>query len=233
MNILSIDTTTKEASVSILGNGNIVTNSISNEVTHSEKLLPLIDTTLKENNLKLENIDMYACINGPGSFTGIRIGLSTLKAFGFIDNKKIFSMSSLDLMSYVAYKKSKDCIIISLIDARNDRVYYTVNSLSKDGEKININNIVKNSNSNITELFSSLSKNYSNVIFCGDLINKYCDDISKNYSDAFFTEFYPTTSDLINAYFNISNPNDYLYDTYTLDANYVRESQAERMLNNE
>lgn len=70
-------------------------------------MLPLIDEALKENNLSLNDIDMYSCINGPGSFTGIRIGLSTLKAFSFVDNKKIFSMSSLDLLSYVAYVNSK------------------------------------------------------------------------------------------------------------------------------
>ena len=84
MNILSIDTTTKVAGVSLQYNNEITKKSLSNEVTHSEKLLPLIDEILNENNISLKDIDMYACINGPGSFTGIRIGLSTLKAFSFV-----------------------------------------------------------------------------------------------------------------------------------------------------
>ena len=239
MNILSIDTTTKEASVSILYNDNIITKSISNEVTHSEKLLPLIDDVLENNNLKLKDIDMYACINGPGSFTGIRIGLSTLKAFSFIDNKNIFSMSSLDLLSFVAYKNSKyfkegnNAIVISLIDARNDRVYYSINNLSISNNKIDINYIENNSNSNISDLFFNISNEYNNVIVCGDSVNKYSDIITEKFPNAILSDFYPKTSDLINAYFEITSPNNYTFDTYTLDANYVRPSQAERMLNNE
>ena len=81
MNILSVDTTTKEASVSLRCDKTTVTNSIKNEITHSEKFLPLIDKTLKESKLSLKDIDKFALLNGPGSFTGIRISLATIKAF--------------------------------------------------------------------------------------------------------------------------------------------------------
>lgn len=242
MNILSIDTTTKVASVSILYNDKIIEKSISNEVTHSEKMLPLIDEVLKENSITLDNIDMYACINGPGSFTGIRIGLSTLKAFSLVDNKKIFSMSSTDLLTYTGYKHSnlfknkEKAIVISIIDARNDRVYYTVNELSLDNNnnnnKININNILKQSNEDISTFISSLPNNYTNVIFTGDCVEKYKDIIKEKYIDAILFNYYPTTTDLINAYEDINNTNNYIFDSYTLDANYVRVSQAERMQNN-
>ena len=81
MNILGIDTTTKSASCTILKENEYYTKEVTNEITHSEKLLPIIHETLKENNLTLDNIDMFATINGPGSFTGLRIGISTVKAF--------------------------------------------------------------------------------------------------------------------------------------------------------
>ena len=126
MNILGIDTTTKSASCSIYNNSKYYTKSISNEITHSEKLLPIIHETLKENNLTLDNIDMFATINGPGSFTGIRIGLATIKAFAQVKEIDIFSISSIDLISYVAFRNSdeNEKYILSLIDARNNRVYY-------------------------------------------------------------------------------------------------------------
>jgi len=239
MKILSIDTTTKVAAVSILNDNDIIEKSISNEVTHSEKMLPLIDEALKENNLSLNDIDMYSCINGPGSFTGIRIGLSTLKAFSFVDNKKIFSMSSLDLLSYVAYINSKyyttkeKSTVISLIDARNDRVYYTINEVYLDDvNKVVISNIIQASNEEISTLFSSLNNNYTNLIITGDCVDKYKTLIKEKFSNCITNNYYPTPTDLINAYNNISDINNYIFDSYTLDANYVRVSQAERIKNN-
>ena len=103
MNILGIDTTTKSASCSVLYDNKYYTNSISNEVTHSEKLLPIIDETLKSASITLDNIDTFATINGPGSFTGIRIGLATIKAFAQVKGIDIFSISSIDLISYEAF----------------------------------------------------------------------------------------------------------------------------------
>ena len=237
MNILSIDTTTKVAGVSLQYNNEITKKSLSNEVTHSEKLLPLIDEILNENNISLKDIDMYACINGPGSFTGIRIGLSTLKAFSFVDNKKIFSISSSDLLTYCAYinqkANSEIYTVVSLIDAKNDRVYYTVNELyTNSNNKIEIINKVEASNENISTLISSLNDNYDNLIFVGDCINNYSDIIKNKYSNAILMNYYPTPTDLINAFNNIENVDKYIFDSYTLDANYVRPSQAERVMNN-
>lgn len=241
MNILGIDTTTKEASVSLLKDKTIITKSISNEVTHSEKLLPLIDKTLKENNVTLKDIDLYACINGPGSFTGIRIGLSTIKAFTFIDGKKIFSISSLDLISLIAYKQSKyfknkdEATVISIIDARNNRVYYTVNRLFFDNKikKIVIENIEKNSNCDIGDLISNKKNKYKNLVISGDCVENYKDKLKEIDNNLLLYNIYPTTKDLILAYNEIEANEKYFFDTYTLDANYVRSSQAERMLKNE
>lgn len=239
MNILSIDTTTKVASVSLLYNDEIYEEKISNEITHSEKLLPLIDKILSDKSITLKDIDMYACINGPGSFTGIRIGLSTLKAFSLVDNKNTFCMSSTDLLTYAAYKNSmyynstEKATVISLIDARNERVYYTINELSLDSNnKITITNVLESSNEDINEFISSLQNNYTNVIFAGDCVEKYTDIIKSKFSNAILFNYYPTTTDLINAYNDITNQNDYIFDSYSLDANYVRVSQAERIKQN-
>lgn len=242
MNILSIDTTTKVASVAILNNSKIISNSVSNEITHSEKLLPLIDSTLNEANLTLKDIDLYSAINGPGSFTGIRIGLATLKAFSMIDNKKIFSMPSTDLITYKAYiDKAKNLddepvYIASLIDARNDRVYYSLNKLYKIDNKICIEYILQTSNEIIDSTLSNISINLynkDNIIIAGDCIEKYKDKISNIFQTSILYNIYPTPADLIDVYLNLDNLDNYMFDTYTLDATYARASQAERLQNNE
>lgn len=249
MNILAIDTTTKAASVAILNNDKITSNSVSNEITHSEKLLPLIDTTLNKANLTLKDINMYAVINGPGSFTGIRIGLSTLKAFSMIDNLKTFSLSSTMLISYLAYIKNEDKVnsldksdnnnyayVISLIDARNDRVYYSFNKLYLNNNKVVIETIVETSNDLIDDAITTIKQNLNdteNVIIAGNCVDKFSDKLTNHFSKAILNDIYPTPSDLISAYKNLSNTDKYMYDTYTLDAIYARASQAERLLKNE
>jgi tRNA threonylcarbamoyladenosine biosynthesis protein TsaB len=239
MNILGIDTTTKNAAVSLMYNNKMISKSIDNQVTHSEKLLPLIDEILNENNIDLKDIDLYACINGPGSFTGIRIGLSTLKAFSFVDNKSIFSISSTDLIAFVAYinsnylQNNSSADIISMIDAKNDRIYYSLNNLCMINNKIEIQNKIATSNDLIDNVLNTLDTNLENVIFAGDAINKFKEKIENKFSNAYLLDFYPTTDDLILAYNKINNTQNYMYDTYTLDANYARASQAERLLKNE
>lgn len=231
MNILAIDTTTKIASVAIYNGKNITEEKISNEITHSEKLLPLIDETLNKCKLTLKDINMYACINGPGSFTGIRIGLSTLKAFSMIDNNKTFSIESTKLIAYKALIESKksSATIASLIDARNDRVYYAVYKLSLNNDKINIQTLLDISNDTIDVALKNISTINDITIIAGDCIYKFSDILSNLFKSTY--NFYPSTTDLIEAYFKIDNVDNYMYDTYTLDAIYARPSQAERIKN--
>lgn len=231
MNILGIDTTTKSASCTVLYNDKYYTKSVTNEITHSEKLLPIIDETLKEASLNLDNINMFATINGPGSFTGIRIGLATIKAFSQVKEIDIFSISSIDLISYVAFKKSGETekYVLSLIDAKNNRVYYGLNKLHLDNNgKVKIEKIIDVNNDLIENVVSSI--NEKDIIIAGNCINQFSDILSKISSN--LIDFYPTTEELIDCYLNILNPNDYMYNAYSLDALYARPSQAERMRNN-
>ena len=231
MNILGIDTTTKSASCSIYNNSKYYTKSISNEITHSEKLLPIIHETLKENNLTLDNIDMFATINGPGSFTGIRIGLATIKAFAQVKEIDIFSISSIDLISYVAFRNSdeNEKYVLSLIDARNNRVYYGLNKLVKnDDGKICIEKVMDVNNDLIEDALKNID--YKDMIIAGDCVDKFKDILSPISNNLF--NLYPTTEDLIQCYLEIENSNNYMYNAYNLDALYARPSQAERMSNN-
>ncbi len=239
MKILGIDTTTKIASVSIKNENEIFTLSIDNEITHSEKLLPLIDNSLKKANITLKDIDLYACINGPGSFTGIRIGLSTLKAFAQVYKKDIFSISSLELLAYSAFckQKEKQIYCINMIDAKNDRVYYDITKITKiNNDKIEIKEILDTSNDLIDDAISNILTFISNndiskdlLYICGNCTDTFSLKLNNICSNMF--NLYPTTQDLINLYTNLNNVDDYIFNAFTLDANYKRKSQAERIKN--
>lgn len=234
MNILGIDTTTKIASCSVLNNKKYYIKSIDNEITHSEKLLPIIDETLIESGTDLDGINILACINGPGSFTGLRIGLATIKAFAQVKDLPIFSISSIDLITYTAYKKleeNNETYILSLIDARNNRVYYGINKLNFKNNKILIEKIKDVDNDTIDNVLYNIKDNYKDLIIAGNCIDKFQDTLSPISNK--LLNIYPTTNDLINCYLNLHDTSKYMYNAYSLDALYARKSQAERMSDHE
>ena len=122
MKILSIETSGEVCAVALLENQTLIKEEIIDDKnTHSVKLMPLLDKLLKETNTKISDIDLFACDIGPGSFTGIRIGVSSTKAFLDVTNKKAVGITSLETL---AYNVETDEIVCSLIDAKNENVYY-------------------------------------------------------------------------------------------------------------
>lgn len=104
MKILAIDTATEVCSVAILEDKNVILERTLDAVnTHSVALMPLIKEVLSKCNLTINDIDLFACDKGPGSFTGIRIGLSTIKAFCDVTNKPCVGVTSLEGFSYKLY----------------------------------------------------------------------------------------------------------------------------------
>ena len=121
MKILAIDTTSKICSTAILEEEKIIDeNTINNGLTHSENLMPLIAELLERNKLNILDIDLIAVCVGPGSFTGIRIGIATIKPMAEICNIPVAAVTSLENL---AKNVNKANTIVSLIDARNDQVY--------------------------------------------------------------------------------------------------------------
>ena len=121
MKILAIDTSSTVCSVAILENDKLIDkNELNDGKTHSENLMPLLDELLKRNSLNIKNIEMLACCVGPGSFTGIRIGVSTIKPIAEILDIKIASVTSLETL---ARNIENEETIVSIIDSRNNQVY--------------------------------------------------------------------------------------------------------------
>ena len=118
---LLIDTSTSNLTVSIINKQEVIykyQETILSDM--SSKLLPIIDNGLKELDLKLENIDKIFVVNGPGSFTGIRVGVTVAKTIAWALKKDIIPLSSLELIATTNTSKK---YIVPMIDARRNNVF--------------------------------------------------------------------------------------------------------------
>ena len=125
MKILVIDTSSNSCSAAILEDNKIIKEiKLKDEKTHSQKLMPLIDKLLAECSYDIKDFDLFACSKGPGSFTGIRIGIATLKAFSDATGKPLIGISSLKGLAYNINTFNSDSYVVSLIDAKHENVYW-------------------------------------------------------------------------------------------------------------
>ncbi|MEA3438403.1 MAG: tRNA (adenosine(37)-N6)-threonylcarbamoyltransferase complex dimerization subunit type 1 TsaB [Thermodesulfobacteriota bacterium] len=139
MKILAVDTATKSCSVAIVDKESLLAEmTVVNEQTHSKHLLEMIRLVVKHSGLSLSDLNGFAVTLGPGSFTGLRIGISSVKGLAAAQEKKIAGVSSLDALARQA--SFSPYLICSLIDARRDEVYssryrYKDRQLKKEGEE--------------------------------------------------------------------------------------------------
>ena len=123
MKILALDTSCKTAMAVITDNGKIIAGiQLHDEKTHSVKLLPAIEYILSAADLKENELDAIAVTNGPGSYTGLRIGVTTAKTYAYTLNRPVIGINSLEALA-ASVDVGNDNIICPLIDARNTRVY--------------------------------------------------------------------------------------------------------------
>lgn len=135
MKILSMDTSSDVCSVALLEDDRII-DEIHNESEreHSQSLMPMIKELLEKNNITLDDIDLVASGIGPGSFTGIRIGIATTKAFSDAKNIPVVGVNSLEAQAYMVLLKEEkeNSKILSMIDARNENAYVAVYRYKND-----------------------------------------------------------------------------------------------------
>lgn len=213
MKILAIDTTTKKAAVALKIDNDIYLKEVNNEITHSEKLLPLLDAVLKEANISLKDIDLYAVTQGPGSFTGVRIGIATIKAMAKVTNKNIFGTTSLELLALDGISKSNFIpkYVLSLMDAKNNRVYYNLYEY-KEGKLIDCHFAGNDYTSSVLGKIQSQNLKDLLITINNDTQNIEHAVISTlNLSNIFSLDF-----------------NSNIYNYLNLDAMYYRKSEAER-----
>ena len=124
MKILAVDTSSKICAVAILEDSNVIDEiKLDNGKTHSENLMPILKEVLEKNNITLDKIDLIAVSVGPGSFTGIRIGIASIKSIAEVYKLPVASVTSLETLARNIETEDADTTIVSLIDAKNNQVY--------------------------------------------------------------------------------------------------------------
>ena len=168
---LAFDTSSKTAAVALLQDDVILYDTIINVgLNHSEVLLPAIDQACLRTRIKIAEIDLFACTIGPGSFTGLRIGISTLKGLMLATGKPAVGISSLAALALNVSKNSK--IICSVMDAGRGQVYIACYRYNENGliDQIGTDKVV-----NPREIIHNPEQE---IIFVGDGAIKYADIIS-------------------------------------------------------
>jgi len=124
MRILAVDTATTSCSVAIVDKTSLLSEfTIDREETHSKHLMDMIKAVLRMAGLNFSDLDGFAVTRGPGSFTGLRIGLSTIKGLAVASEKPVVGVSSLEaLASQVSYSRD---LICPILDARKGEVYFS------------------------------------------------------------------------------------------------------------
>ena len=141
MKILALDTATQSCSVAIVDDGLLLAElTRANVKTHARHVMDLIETVCRAADLKAEEMDGFAVTIGPGSFTGLRIGVSTIKGLAFSLAKPVAGVSSLAALAWQSAQSAY--LICPLLDARKKEVYacryrFQNNELKRDvAEKV-------------------------------------------------------------------------------------------------
>lgn len=227
MNILAVDTSGIVASVAIANKDKILGEiNLNYKQNHSVTIMPIIDNLLKMLEMDLENIDYFAFSKGPGSFTGLRIGASTVKAMAHALDKKIITISTLEAMAYNIIDSSR--FIVPIIDAKAERVF---TDIYKNENGI-LKSILGEQVTTIKELLSYILDNNIEPIFLGDGSIAYKNIIKEHFKDE---NFVPISLNMQNASSVASLA--FLYEKQQKYVNYndvkieyLRKPQAEREL---
>lgn len=196
MKILAVDTSSKLCSVAILEDKNLIKKlELDNGLTHSETLMPLIQQLLNECSLSLNNINLLVSDIGPGSFTGIRIGVSSCKAFSDSLNIPCVGISSLEVL---AYNIQNDGIICSTIDCKNNNCYFALYEKKNETFEILIEPQAESVNSCLAILKSYCEDTLANssIYFVGNGSEIYKDEIKSTFSEA---EFFSHEFNILNS----------------------------------
>jgi len=122
MRVLGVDTSTSCGSVGLIDNGEVISDYLLNvPVTHTERLLGAIELVLRDAGCPIEQLDGWAIALGPGSFTGLRIGVSTVKGLAFATGKPVAGVPTLDVLA--SQVTPTPYLICPVLDARKKEVY--------------------------------------------------------------------------------------------------------------
>lgn len=163
MKILALDSTADVGSVAICEDNRLIAEiTVNTGNTHSETLLPSVEAALKLSGLSINDIDLFACSTGPGSFTGVRIGVATIKGIAYGKKKPCVSVSTLDALARGL--SGYNGTICPVMNARRSQVYNALFEC-RNGE---IKRLCPDRAISIAELDEELSATDDDIYLCGD-----------------------------------------------------------------
>jgi len=224
MKILAVDTSANTATVCVVEDDKLLAEEIVNhKKTHSQTLMPMIDNVLKNCGVDISDIDVFAVANGPGSFTGLRIGVSAIKGMAHALDKPVIEISTLEAMAYNIYMCEE--IICPIMDARRAQVYNGVYTW----ENGVFTELTPPRALSIEECVEDVKKYNKKVIFLGDGVPVHREYIEKELSEQAI--FAPASANAQRASSLASialNRQDGKKSCYEVSPVYLRKPQAER-----
>ena len=219
MLVLSVDTSSSVCAVSLQENYNLIDEiDLDNGKTHSENFMPIVAEILEKNNKELKDINLIAAVVGPGSFTGIRIGIASIKALAEVYNIPVVEVTSLESLARNVEVKN---VVCSLIDVKNNQVYAGI--FDANYEKLE-DYIADDINTVIESL-----KKYNNIILVGDGSEKFADLLKENLVEVEFSNENKQKAFSAGLIGLKKFEKNEVKNADSINPIYLRKSQAERM----
>jgi tRNA threonylcarbamoyladenosine biosynthesis protein TsaB len=225
MRILGIDSSTPGCSVALLNSDKIVAERIADpKPSYSKYLLQMVDQVLTEGKSRLDDVDGFAVTIGPGSFTGLRIGVSLLKGFVLATEKPFVGINSLEALACTL--DAPEHPICTALDARKSEVYAAVFESRKEG----LHPLIKESALSPEALCEKIK---APMLFIGNGVERYRDFFKESLGKLFMEpEAPPRFSTAAGTAMLASRQFDHQhhFDLNQLKINYIRKSEAELSL---
>lgn len=224
MKILGIDTSSMAASVAVIEDNKLICEyTINTKKTHSQKLMPMIENMLSLSDLNVRELDAIAVCEGPGSFTGLRIGMATAKAIAHVNDIPVIGVNSLEVLA--ANMNLCDKKICSILDAQRNQVYtgryYYEGTKLVEIKEIGIQPI--------DELLEELAQSKEEWILVGEAVYKYEDKIREieNIEIPAASNNVTKAGSLCSVAKVKFDEGKDIFNCYTVNPLYIRKSQAE------
>ena len=224
MKILGIDTSSMAASVAVIEDNKLICEyTINTKKTHSQKLMPMIENMLGLSDLNVREIDAIAVCEGPGSFTGLRIGMATAKAIAHVNDIPVIGVNSLEALA--ANMNLCDKKICSILDAQRNQVY--TGRYQYEGTKLV--EIKEIGIQQIDELLEELAQSGEQWILVGEAVYKYEDKIKEiaNIEIPAASNNVTKAGSLCSVAKVKFDEGKDIFNCYTVNPLYIRKSQAE------
>ncbi|MCX7845217.1 MAG: tRNA (adenosine(37)-N6)-threonylcarbamoyltransferase complex dimerization subunit type 1 TsaB [Dictyoglomaceae bacterium] len=220
MKVLAIDTATRQSSITLWENNKEIWefSFSTNSKSYGETILINLDLLLKKSNWRLEDIELYVISKGPGSFTGLRIGMMVIKTLAQVFNKPVSAPSYLDVL---AYQNKFPGIIFSILPARKNEIHLASYKNWKDFQKIEKEKVIL-----IEEFLKKLYSIQENILIVGEIPEKLKLNLPSNADYNSVCSSFLRGASLAELGFLMFNKGEY-WDPLKLKPYYGQKSSAE------